>query len=102
MYNYKNKYIGILGLGVTGRSAINFFSNYSNKIIGWDDLKTARSDISEANVEILDLNILKNLKLIDLLFISPGIKPNHKINKPEILFEKIEDKTISEQKEKLK
>jgi methionyl-tRNA synthetase len=30
------------------------------------------------------------------------IKPNHKINKPEILFEKIEDKTISEQKEKLK
>ena len=31
-----------------------------------------------------------------------GIKPNHKINKPEILFEKIEDKTISEQKEKLK
>ena len=81
MYNYKNKYIGILGLGVTGRSAINFFSNYSNKIIGWDDLKTARSDISEANIEILDLNILKNLKLIDLLFISPGIKPNHKIIK---------------------
>ena len=81
MYNYKNKNIGILGLGVTGRSAINFFSNYSNKIIGWDDLKTTRSDIIEDNIEILDLNILKNLKLIDLLFISPGIKPNHKIIK---------------------
>ena len=81
MYNYKNKNIGILGLGVTGRSAINFFSNYSNKIIGWDDLKTTRSDIEEDNIEILDLNILKNLKLIDLLFISPGIKPNHKIIK---------------------
>ena len=81
MYNYKNKNIGILGLGVTGRSAINFFSNYSKKIIGWDDLKTTRSDIEEDNIEILDLNILKNLKLIDLLFISPGIKPNHKIIK---------------------
>ena len=81
MYNYKNKNIGILGLGVTGRSAINFFSNYSKKIIGWDDLKTTRSDIEEDNIEILDLNILKNLKLIDLLFISPGIKPNHNIIK---------------------
>ena len=81
MYSYKNKNIGILGLGVTGRSAINFFSNYSKKIIGWDDLKTTRSDIEEDNIEILDLNILKNLKLIDLLFISPGIKPNHKIIK---------------------
>ena len=30
------------------------------------------------------------------------IKSNHKINKPEILFKKIEDKEISEQKEKLK
>ena len=30
------------------------------------------------------------------------IKSGHKINKPEILFEKIENKTISEQKEKLK
>ena len=81
MYNYKNKNIGILGLGVTGRSAINFFSKYSKKIIGWDDLKTIRSDIEEDNIEILDLNISKNLKLIDLLFISPGIKPNHKIIK---------------------
>ena len=30
------------------------------------------------------------------------IKSNHKINKPEILFKKIEDKEINEQKEKLK
>ena len=81
MYNYKNKNIGILGLGVTGRSAINFFSKYSNKILVWDDLKKTRSDIIEKNIEILDLNILKNLKLIDLLFISPGIKPNHNIIK---------------------
>ena len=44
MYNYKNKNIGILGLGVTGRSAINFFSEYSNKILVWDDLKKTRTD----------------------------------------------------------
>ena len=81
MYNYKNKNIGIIGLGVTGRSAINFFSNYSRKIIGWDDSKTIRSNIVKGNIEILDLNIVKNLKSIDLLFISPGIKPNHKIIK---------------------
>ena len=81
MYNYKNKNIGIIGLGITGRSAINFFSNYSRKIIGWDDSKTIRSNIVKGNIEILDLNLVKNLKLIDLLFISPGIKPNHKIIK---------------------
>ena len=54
MYNYKNKNIGIIGLGVTGRSAINFFSNYSRKIIGWDDSKTIRS------------NIVKGLSLIHI------------------------------------
>ena len=58
MYNYKNKNIGILGLGVTGRSAINFFSNYSKKIIGWDDLKTTRSDIEIRDV-IKDQGLVK-------------------------------------------
>ena len=34
MYNYKNKNIGIIGLGVTGRSAINFFGGGLVKSLG--------------------------------------------------------------------
>ena len=81
MHNFKNKNIGILGLGLTGRSAINYFANNSKKIIGWDDLTKIRSKIVDDTIEVLDLSILKNLKLIDVLFISPGIKPNHRIIK---------------------
>ena len=81
MDNIKNKNIGILGLGLTGRSAIKFFNKNSIKIIGWDDLETVRNNILNKTIDILDLKLLKNLKLIDLLFVSPGIKPNHPVIK---------------------
>ena len=37
MDNYKNKIIGVLGLGVSGQSAIKYFSYNSKNIIAWDD-----------------------------------------------------------------
>ena len=90
MHNYKNKIIGILGLGLSGKSAIQFFKNYSKNIIAWDDQEIVRNSILDENVDLLDLKLLNNIKLIDLLFISPGIMPSHpviklaKINKVKI------------------
>ena len=81
MYNFKNKNIGIIGLGLTGISAINFFKSKSKKIIAWDDTREKRDNIISNEIEVLDLNLAKNLKQIELLFVSPGIKPNHKILK---------------------
>ena len=81
MYNLKNKNIGILGLGLTGISAINFFKDNSKKMIVWDDVKKIRNNITLNDIEILNLNFPKNLKQIELLFVSPGIKPNHSIIK---------------------
>ncbi len=81
MYNFKNKNIGIIGLGLTGISAINFFRSNSKKIIAWDDTKEKRNNIILNEIEVLDLNLTKNLKQVELLFVSPGIKPNHKILK---------------------
>ena len=79
MYNLNNKNIGILGLGVTGKSALDYFYNKSNKIIVWDDLKKPRNNSLHKDVELLNLNILENLRQVDILFVSPGIKPNHNI-----------------------
>ena len=81
MNNLKNKNVGILGLGLTGISAINFFRDNSKKMIVWDDIKKVRNNIALKDIEILNLNFSKNLKQIELLFVSPGIKPNHSIIK---------------------
>ena len=81
MNNYKNKNIGILGLGLSGRSAIKFFRENSKKLIVWDDLKTARTKVIDDKINILDLNVYNNLKLLDLLFVSPGVNPNHSVIK---------------------
>ena len=64
MYNFKNKNIGIIGLGLTGISAINFFRSNSKKIIAWDDTKEKRNNIILNEIEVLDLNLTKNLKQV--------------------------------------
>ncbi|RCL83137.1 MAG: UDP-N-acetylmuramoyl-L-alanine--D-glutamate ligase [Alphaproteobacteria bacterium] len=81
MFNYKNKIIGILGLGLSGKSAIKFFKNFSKIIIAWDDKEIVRKSILDKHVKILDLKLINNFKMLDLLFISPGIMPSHPVIK---------------------
>ena len=81
MFNYKNKIIGILGLGLSGKSAIKFFKNFSKKIIAWDDKEIVRKSVLDNNVEMLDLKLINNFKMLDLLFVSPGVKPSHPVIK---------------------
>ena len=77
----KKSTLGILGLG---------YADGLKRCIG----SRNRLSLGEFNIEEKTISWDNSDQL--------EIKPNHKINKPEILFEKIEDKTISEQKEKLK
>lgn len=81
-YLYKNtilKKIGILGLGLSGRSVIDYFKNKDVKIYIWDDVNKNRKGIKNKYCEICNFNKAENLKNIDLLFISPGISLNHSI-----------------------
>ncbi len=81
-YLYKNillKKIGILGLGLSGRSVVNYFKNKDIKIYIWDDLNDARKVFKNKYCEISNFNKVSNLKKLDLLFISPGISLDHSI-----------------------
>ena len=79
MNNKINKKIGILGLGMSGKSAINYYKAKSIEIIAWDDLEIIRKSFINHNILIKDLNNLKNIKLVNKIFVSPGIKPNHPV-----------------------
>ena len=81
-YLYKNillKKIGVLGLGLSGVSVINYFRNKDVKIFIWDDIEKIRKGFKSKYCEISNLNKTSNLKKMDLLFISPGISLDHKI-----------------------
>lgn len=65
----QNKFVGVLGLGKSGKSTIDFLSANNIKYIAWDD-----GDKSEAN--LLDINDPAWLT-IDYLLISPGIPTNY-------------------------
>ena len=73
MNNKINKKVGIMGLGMSGKSAINYYKSKSIEIIAWDDLEITRKRFINHNILIKDLNNLKNIKLINKLFVSPGI-----------------------------
>ena len=77
--NFKNKLIGVLGLGLSGKAVIRYLINKSAKIVAWDDSTKIRSKFHNVSVNIKDLSIQENIQLLDLLFISPGIRPNHPI-----------------------
>ena len=79
MDNYKNKLIGVLGLGLSGQSAIKYLTNKYINIVAWDDTEIIRQRFKKKNISILDLSITKNLKLINYLFVSPGINPKHPV-----------------------
>ena len=79
MGKHKIKNIGVLGLGVSGESAIDYFISKSANIIAWDDIEDIRKRFEKQKIFIKDLANPKNIELIDALFVSPGINPKHPI-----------------------
>lgn len=73
----ENKNILIMGMGITGKSALKFLSNYPCKIYVYDENLNLNESIDE------DFIIFKeeDLEKIDLIVKSPGIYPFHEILK---------------------
>ncbi|MFL2812876.1 MAG: hypothetical protein ACJZ8H_03610, partial [Paracoccaceae bacterium] len=71
-YNIKKRTIAVLGLGLTGKSIINYFKNSGNELICWDDDIDKRNQFINQNIKIHDLSDPNIWLNIDLLLISPG------------------------------
>ena len=58
--------------------------------------------LPNASKKIKEITNLKETKWTEINIHNPILKPQHKINKPELIFRKIEDKEIENQINKLK
>ena len=65
------KYL-ILGYGVTGKSVENYLTNQNADYLIFDDLKENLNKVHHSKIFSE-----KNIDLIDIVIISPGIKPDH-------------------------
>ena len=66
-YNFNGKSFAVYGLGLTGRSVVNFLKkNKVNKIFIWDD-KLLKHDLKLKN------NFKSKLDVVNYIILSPGI-----------------------------
>ncbi|MDX2049684.1 MAG: UDP-N-acetylmuramoyl-L-alanine--D-glutamate ligase [Rickettsiaceae bacterium] len=68
----KFKKIAILGLGITGKSAYNFFTKFGVKTVCWDDSETAleRFKVEYTNAHVMNPS---NWDGVSHIVVSPGI-----------------------------
>ena len=67
LFNFKEKKFAVYGLGLTGKSTVNFLKkNKANKIFIWDDYSI------KSNLK-LKTKFKLSLDLVDYIIISPGI-----------------------------
>ena len=71
--NLKGKKIGVLGLGRTGFSIIVSAEKSGAKVLCWDDDEKKRDLAIQKGYELANLNQEKELKILDLLLVSPGV-----------------------------
>ncbi len=66
-FNFKDKSFAVYGLGITGKSVVNFLKkNKANKIFIWDDYSIKFS-------LKLENNFKTSLNFVDFIIVSPGI-----------------------------
>ncbi len=70
---YKNCFVGVLGLGLTGLATAKALKNGGAFPLSWDDDPSVRSEAQNSGVEISDLRLESNLSKVSVLIISPGI-----------------------------
>jgi hypothetical protein len=73
--NYlRNKNFAIYGLGVTGRSVIDYFNKYSFKnYIIWDDDNKAFKRFLGPNHKRMRSKFLELINFVDYIIVSPGV-----------------------------
>mgnify|MGYP001311816929 CR=1 FL=1 len=66
-FNFRDKSFAVYGLGLSGRSTINFLKKNRAKIVfSWDDY------INKSNFKFKN-KFKTNLNLVDFIVVSPGI-----------------------------
>ncbi len=77
----KNKKILVMGLGVTGVSSLNILKKQTTNIFVYDDkpINIIKQKLTSKSLDakIIDIDNLKELKDMDLIVKSPGIKQDH-------------------------
>ena len=71
--NFRNKKVGVLGLGKTGLSVVNALEQAGALLTCWDDDKEKRVNLGVNGVTVEDLKNKNLLRELDLLIVSPGI-----------------------------
>ena len=71
--NFRNKKVGVLGLGKTGLSVVNALEQAGALLTCWDDDKEKRVNLGVNDVTVEDLKNKNLLRELDLLIVSPGI-----------------------------
>ena len=66
---YKDKRIGVVGLGKTGLSAVYALKKHGASVFAWDDNEAKRQEVSNNGIDILDLG----KHAVDFLLWSPGV-----------------------------
>lgn len=85
---YKGKKIGVLGLGVTGKSVINALRNIQSKIYAWDDNPIGRARVAEEFSNVLVIPTEGNWKKLDMIVVSPGVPIEYPAPHPVITMAK--------------
>ena len=70
---YKDCFVGVLGLGLTGISTVNALKIGGAWPLSWDDALSARLEAEECEIELFDLNDEEILDKLSILIVSPGI-----------------------------
>lgn len=85
--NYKNKNILVIGLGTSGKSAVEFFIDKGANVFVYDDNKQAVKEmINIYLVNELTLNDKAIFNSLELAILSPGVSIYHEIVKQCQLF----------------
>ena len=76
--NYlKHKNFAIYGLGVTGRSVINYFNKHGFKnYVGWDDDNQAFKKFLGSKYKGMRSDFLELINFVDYIVVSPGVNIN--------------------------
>lgn len=82
--NYKGKKVAVLGLGITGKAVVDFLIEKGANITIFDD--KAKDDFDKSILNTFSyLNFSLggdgNLENFDILVVSPGVKPKHRLYK---------------------
>lgn len=70
---YKNCFVGVLGLGLTGLATARALKSGGAFPLCWDDDASVRSKAENSGVQTTDLRLEANLQKVSVLIISPGI-----------------------------